>query len=168
MREVERIADQLRRAHEGGAWHGPSLKEILKGVTAAQAAERPLAGAHSIWELVLHAAAWERAVLRRLEGEPAAIYNTNEDWPAVEDAGEEAWQQTLKALEETSGKLREAVLRLDDAQLDAPILPEMSSRYVTLHGVVQHTLYHAGQIAVIKKALGLRVGYDPSTHPEAS
>ena len=54
MKESERIADPLRRAWEGEAWHGPPLKEILAGVTAAQAAARPAAAAHSIWEIVHH------------------------------------------------------------------------------------------------------------------
>ena len=76
MRETERIADQLKRAHEGGAWHGPAIDELLRGVTAGQAAARPFEGAHSIWELVAHAEAWERAILRRLGCDPAQIYNT--------------------------------------------------------------------------------------------
>jgi uncharacterized damage-inducible protein DinB len=155
MREVERIADQLRRAHEGGAWHGPSVGELLAGVTAEQAAARPFEGAHSVWELVTHIEAWERAILRRLGGDPAAIYNTPEDWPTGGDASEEAWRMAQGRLAETYEALRAAVLELDDARLDEPILPEMSTRYVSLHGAVQHTLYHAGQIALTKRALGL-------------
>jgi hypothetical protein len=54
MSEIHRIADQLKRSLEGEAWHGPALRELLSGVTAKQAAARPLAGAHSIWEIVLH------------------------------------------------------------------------------------------------------------------
>ncbi|HVF41393.1 MAG TPA: DinB family protein [Pyrinomonadaceae bacterium] len=154
MREVERIADQLRRAHEGGAWHGPSVGELLAGVTAEQAAARPLEGAHSVWELVTHIEAWERAILRRLGGDPAAIYDTPEDWPAVASASEDAWREARARLAETYAALRAAVLGLDDASLDEPILPEMSTRYVSLHGAVQHTLYHAGQIALVKRALG--------------
>ena len=152
MREVERIADQFRRAHEGEAWHGPALKEILRDVTAARAAARPVAGAHSIREIVRHIAAWERVARRRLEGDAAQIYNTAEDWPA-DDVSEEAWRDALKSLGEENAKLREAILRLDDARLDEPIHEGMSSVYVTLQGVVQHSLYHAGQIAVLKKAL---------------
>src|SRR5919199_1641697 len=97
MREVERIADQLRRAHEGGAWHGPSVRELLAGVTAEQAAARPFEGAHSIRELVEHVEAWERAILRRLGGDPAAIYKTPEDWPEAE-ASEEAWRAAQRRL----------------------------------------------------------------------
>lgn len=166
LKEVERIADQLRRAHEGGAWHGPSVRELLDGMTAEEAAARPLEGAHSVWELVTHIEAWERAILRRLGGDPAAIYNTAEDWPAAEDVSEEAWHEAQARLTETYTLLREAVLRLDDARLDEPILPEMSTRYVSLHGAVQHTLYHAGQIALVKKALGQRLPQiDPQTYP---
>lgn len=52
--DLQRLEEQLERALEGEAWHGPSVLEILEGVTAAQAAAHPIAGAHSIWELVLH------------------------------------------------------------------------------------------------------------------
>jgi uncharacterized damage-inducible protein DinB len=156
MSEVERIADQLKRAHEGGAWHGPAVDELLKGVTAEQAATRPFEGAHSLWELVVHVEAWERAILRRLDGDPAQIYNTEEDWSPVSDATEETWAETRRKLTETYVALREAVLNLDDARLDEPILPNMSTRYVSLHGAIQHTLYHAGQIALVRKALGLK------------
>ena len=152
MREAERIADQFRRAHEGEAWHGPSLRELLQDLTAEQALARPVAGAHSILELVLHIAAWEAVARRRLAGDAAQIYNTPEDWPAG-NSSEEAWRAALKRLEEENAKLRAAILRLDDAKLDEPIYEGMSSTYVTLQGVVQHSLYHAGQIAVLKKAL---------------
>src|SRR5260370_41368205 len=66
--EASRISDQLRRAFGGDAWHGHSVFEILKGVTAAQAAARPIKNAHSIWELVLHIAAWDGPGLRLLGG----------------------------------------------------------------------------------------------------
>jgi uncharacterized damage-inducible protein DinB len=154
MREVERIADQLKRAHEGGAWHGPSVRELLEGLMAAEAAARPVGSAHSIRELVEHIEAWERAILRRLGGDPAKIYNTEEDWPPTPEASEDSWQRAQKKLADTDAALREAVLALDDSQLDEPIIEGMSSRYVSLHGAVQHTLYHAGQIALVKKALG--------------
>jgi uncharacterized damage-inducible protein DinB len=156
MREAERIADQLKRAHEGGAWHGPAVDELLKGLTAEQAAARPFEGAHSLWELVAHVEAWQSAILRRLGGDPAHIYNTEADWSSLSDTSEEAWAAARRKLSETYVALREAVLGLDDADLDEPILPNMSTRYVSLHGAVQHTLYHAGQIALVRKALGLK------------
>src|SRR5438445_748955 len=68
MSETARLADQIRRAFEGDAWHGDSIKELLTGVTAETAAAKPIKDAHSIWELALHIAAWDDAVLRRIGG----------------------------------------------------------------------------------------------------
>ena len=152
MKETERIADQLSRAFAGPAWHGSSLRELLNGVTAARAAARPVAGAHSVWEVVLHIAAWDAAMRRRLAGERAEIYQTDLDWPKVFDTSETAWQQTLAQLTQAHDELRQAITELDEARLDEPILEGMPSVYVSLHGVIQHDLYHAGQIAVLLKA----------------
>jgi uncharacterized damage-inducible protein DinB len=151
MREVKAIADQLKRAYEGQAWHGPSIKEILADVTAEQAARHPAAGAHSIWEIVLHIAAWEGAVRSRLEGD-YVLEPAEGDWPAVSDTGEESWRDTLAKLESNHMKLREAITRLDGARLFEPLAEGKPSAYFTLHGVIQHDLYHAGQIALLKKA----------------
>jgi uncharacterized damage-inducible protein DinB len=150
--ELERIEDQLKRAFEGEAWHGPSVLEILKDVTAAQAAARPLPGAHNIWELVLHIAAWEEACRRRLEGDRAEL-SDSEDWRAITGTGEAAWEQVKAFLIEGHRRLRAAIAKVDESRLDEPILPGMPSVYITLHGVIQHDLYHAGQIGILKKAL---------------
>lgn len=153
MAEVERIEDQLRRAFEGGAWHGPALRELLADVNAERAAARPLANAHSIWEIVLHVAAWDGVVRRRVGGE-RVDEPPEGDWPTVADTGEAAWREALGLLERRSRELREAVLRLSDSQLDDNVggVDGGSSCYVTLHGAIQHGLYHAGQIALLKKA----------------
>ena len=151
MKETDRIRDQLDRAFTGNAWHGPSVSEVLESVTASQAAVRPITGAHTIWELVLHIRAWENACRRRLEGDRAELPD-EEDWQAFDDTSDEAWQSTLKSLKESHQRLIEAIGKVADARLDEPILEGMPSIYVTLHGAVQHDLYHAGQIAILKKA----------------
>lgn len=154
MNEVQRILDQLKRAYEGNAWHGPSVKEVLAGVTPEQAYARPLANAHSIWELVHHIAVWEDAGRRRLEGDRAAIeVSSPEDWPPARDASEAAWEEAKAALDRVHRKFEEAIARVPESRLDEPILEGMSTTYVTLHGVIQHDLYHAGQIAMLKKAV---------------
>jgi uncharacterized damage-inducible protein DinB len=154
MTEIERILDQLKRAFEGDAWHGPSVHESLAGVTAAQAHARPLASAHSIWELVHHIAVWESVGRRRLEGDRAPIdISSPEDWPPADDQSEAAWEQAKAALDRGHEDLREAISRVPESRLDERIFDGMSTVYVTLHGVIQHDLYHAGQIAMLKKAL---------------
>ena len=154
MGETRRLKSQIRRAFEGQAWHGPSVKELLSDVTAEQAARHPIAGAHSIWELALHIGAWENIARLRIKGEGQDTPTEEQDWPPVSDTSEEAWKATLAELERGNQALRDEVALLDDGQLDYVIPVHNYSIYFLLHGVVQHSLYHAGQIALLKKALG--------------
>ena len=156
MSELERIRDQFQRAFNGDAWHGPSVLALLEGVTAVQAAAHPIPGAHSIWELTLHIAAWESACRRRLQGDRAQLTD-EENFPQIENASEDAWQAAKQHLIANHQALLEAISSADESKLDRPIIENsdtpFSSVYVTLHGGVQHDLYHAGQIAILKKAL---------------
>jgi uncharacterized damage-inducible protein DinB len=153
MSEAARIADQLRRAFDGEAWHGDSVFEILEGVTAARAMARPIKGAHTIWEMVLHIAAWDGAVLRRLGGAAVELSDV-ENFPPVTDASDAAWRRALAEVRRVHEKLVAAVAALPDSRLDE-IVPGKEGAHYTfyymLHGVVQHELYHAGQIAILKK-----------------
>jgi uncharacterized damage-inducible protein DinB len=148
--ENKRIQDQLERAFAGQAWHGPSVLELIADVDAASAAAHPITGAHSIWELVLHIAAWDRAVTLRLGGDRGAV-SEEENFPIIEDTSEASWQKAIETLKENHRQLIEAVNSADESRLDAPVVEGMSSAYVQLHGAVQHELYHAGQIALVKK-----------------
>src|SRR5262249_18726156 len=144
MTETERIADQLRRAFYGDAWHGPSVLEALSGVTAGVAAQRPVAGAHTIWELVHHITAWADIVRRRLEGDPFQIA-PELDWPPIQETTDAAWNQSVERMKVAESSLRELTLRIPESQLDDSAKEGAPSRYILLHGVVQHSLYHAGQ-----------------------
>src|SRR5688572_8548342 len=156
MSEGERIRNQFQRAFDGEAWHGPSLLSLLDGVTAQQAAAHPIPGAHSIWELTLHIGAWEDACRRRLEGDPAQLTD-EENFRPVRGTSEAEWDNTKRELVDRHRRLLDAIGRIDDSRLDQPIIDSaettFSSAYVTLHGGVQHTLYHPGQIAILKKAI---------------
>ena len=164
MSEIKRIADQLERAFEGGAWHGPSVREVLDGVTAEQARSRPLPNAHSIWEITLHIAAWEDAVRRRLQGEKVELTDA-EDWPAIGQTTEAAWAVCRAGLERGHRALAETVARFDETQLGRPPGANRSIAYVQIHGVIQHDLYHAGQIAVLRKAVPAPMRLSASTAP---
>jgi uncharacterized damage-inducible protein DinB len=152
MNEIQRIEDQLRRAFEGNAWHGPAVRELLADVTAAQAARGPLPNAHSIWEVALHMATWESVVRRRLQGETVANLPTEQDWPPVLDTSEAAWRQAVRDLEQANHDLRTAIAQSTEARLTDMAPGKDHSVYVMLHGIIQHDLYHAGQIAILKKA----------------
>ena len=156
MDDRARLEDQLRRAIEGGAWHGPAVLELLDGVTAEQAAERPIAGAHTIWELVLHLAGTYRLVLRRLEGDAAPL-TPDEDWPGVPVPTEVGWRAAVADLRTLNGEARRAVAGFDPSRLDHPLVVEPPyTAWVQFVGLTQHDLYHAGQIALLKRAIGNR------------
>jgi len=151
MSEATLIANQLRRAFAGAAWHGPALLELLADVDAKTAAARPLADVHSIWELVLHIAAWDQAASRRLNGEKCQPVGV-ENFPLTPKPTAAAWRKALAAAKRTHDALVKTVAELPDSRLRDRVPGKRYDFYHMLHGVVQHELYHAGQIAVLKKA----------------
>jgi uncharacterized damage-inducible protein DinB len=153
MTEIRRILDQMDRAFDGDAWHGPPLRPMLDGLSAEEASRHPIAGVHSIWEITHHITAWNAIVREELSGGSAQI-TPEVDWPPVWEAAEVEWRRALQNLAEVRSRLRETVQQLRDEELDErPSKRTSNSRYVMLHGIVQHDLYHAGQIAVLKKAI---------------
>ena len=155
MSEAVRIADQLRRSFHGQAWHGPAVLELLADVSAERAASRPLPNAHSIWELVLHIGAWENVALRWLASEIAELPHLKgeDDWPPVRETSASAWKQAADELAGRHDRLVELVARLSERQLSEKVAGREYSLYFLLHGLAQHNLYHAGQIALLKKAV---------------
>lgn len=150
MSEIERIHDQLKRAFEGPAWHGASVLEALEGVSATRAARRPVKGAHSIWEIAIHIGVWEDVVRRRALGEKVQLTDA-QDWPAVATKTPAAWSAAIRKIKASHAKLRDVVATYDEARLDQPMVPGGSTAYVQFHGAIQHDIYHAGQIAILKK-----------------
>ncbi|HEU0052368.1 MAG TPA: DinB family protein [Longimicrobium sp.] len=158
MTEIDRIADQLERAYDGDAWYGSPTLEVLRGVTPAQAAHRPIPEAHTVWEIVLHMTSWMREVARRVR-DGVAREPVGGDWPPVPEPTEENWRYSIAALEEAFGELLAEVRafpaeRLDEVVGDARERPLGSgvSYYVLLHGIVQHNLAHTAQMALLRKA----------------
>ena len=157
--ELQRLEEQLLRALEGKAWHGPSVLEILEGVSAHEAAAHPIAGAHSIWELVLHLCSDYGLVLRRLGGDGSPLTDS-EGWPIVPEPSAENWSESVRKLKQLNAELRRAIGSFPRERLDEPLVPEVPyTAYTQFIGVTQHGLYHAGQMALLKKALG---SVDPS------
>ncbi len=153
MNEVKRIRILLRSTYRGRAWHGPAVREVLEGVTASEAAARPIAGSHSIWELVLHMTYWRRVVAEALVGGPIDEHPPAElDWPTIVSDRPEAWEQALEDLEASQKALVQRVKAFDEARLMENVADREFSFYFVLHGIVQHDIYHAGQIALLKKA----------------
>jgi uncharacterized damage-inducible protein DinB len=153
MSETARLADQIRRAFEGEAWHGDSVLQLLSDVDAKFAAAHPIKNAHSIWELVLHIRAWDDTVRRRAGG-TAVKLSDKENFPPVSDTSSAAWSDAMNQLKSTHDELTQVVAAIPDSRLQEQV-PGKTERYhnffYMFSGIVQHELYHAGQIALLKK-----------------
>ena len=162
MSETSRLLDQLQRDHSGDPWHGTAVRDILRGVTGDEAATRVAPHVHTVWELVLHMTAWKREVHKRLMGAPATEPEDG-DWPPVGPITSERWTKALGELDAAQAALMAAVRDLAESRLFEPTndprdrpLGTGVTRYVLLHGLVQHDAYHAGQIALLLKMVRSR------------
>lgn len=154
MGEAKGLADALRRAWEGEAWHGPSLGALLGGWSGEQAAAHPVPGAHSAWELLAHLTTWTEVPRRRLLGESPAV-DPKRNWPPAEAADDEAWREAVARLRRAHRDLVRAVERLDDGDLDN-LGGDGASLRETFYGVLQHHAYHGGQLAMLRRAIAER------------
>ena len=154
MSEVDRIKVLEARAFSGGAWHGPSVEEVIRDVTAEQAAARPALGDHSIWQHVLHMIFWKDRVSAAARGAPIPTSSKvppEENWPTVSDSSQEAWQKTLMELRASEARLQSALDGFSDERLLETVKGRDYSFYVAVHGVPDHDIYHSAQIALLKK-----------------
>ena len=151
--ETARIVNQIERMYEGDSWHGDNVVAVLSDVTAEESVARPVSNAHTIRELVDHMTVWLDAVSRRIEGEAWQPKDASDDWPPTSGTDDAAWQGAREALGQAQARLRRIISALPVDRLDEPPIPDYSPAYVQAHGAVQHTLYHLGQVALLKKAL---------------
>jgi uncharacterized damage-inducible protein DinB len=146
----EILADDLRRAIRGDAWHGPALRELLERVSAEEAKQHPIPTAHSIWELVVHIAAWARIAQRRIDGGQPAPFD-GEDWPEVHDFSEDNWDSARRAMFDSYERLSEIVLGMSDDEIHRNAPKSERTIGAMVSGVSQHAAYHGGQIAILRK-----------------
>lgn len=152
MTTGESIADELRRALRGGAWHGPSLSEAVAGITVELAMQRPIPAGHNIWELVLHITSWATIATRRINGGYPEPFE-GEDWPESGEFTPERWASIVNDLAESHEQLCSTVEAMTDEELARNAPGSDQSLAFMLHGVAQHGAYHGGQIMLLRKAV---------------
>jgi uncharacterized damage-inducible protein DinB len=159
----DRVTVLLRmidEAFDHKSWHGTNLRGSLRGLSASEAAWRPAAGRHNIWELAVHAAYWKYTVRRRLLGEKRGSFPlTGSNWFERSTHGPDArarWTSDVRLLVETHRTLREAVAGLEPRDLDGAAGGGTTPILSLVTGIAAHDLYHAGQIQLIKRLLGDR------------
>jgi uncharacterized damage-inducible protein DinB len=149
--EVRLLADQLERSFQGGAWHGPAIREALKGIDAATADRRPDGSSHAIVELVRHITFWMDASYRRIAG--GRDVDPRADWTKRDTLTAEVWIRTVAELEQAHTNLQKALLDIEDDRLDDAIPGTDPTVRGLLLGTLQHNAYHTGQIVQIAREL---------------
>jgi len=138
----------LDEAYTKKTWHGPNLRQSLKGVTAKQAAWRPSRGRHNIWEETLHTAYWKYAVRRRLEGgkHGSFVLKGSNFFPRPEKgkATEASWRADRAILENEHRALVRTIRKVLRS-------PGAARHLRMLYGVAFHDVYHAGQIRMLRR-----------------
>ncbi|MGB8885188.1 MAG: DinB family protein [Candidatus Korobacteraceae bacterium] len=150
MPEITRMLEHYDGVLSGEPWHGDPIWQILGGIPAEVAAARPWDGSHTIWEIVMHMTFWEGVATERLAGQRAGLAEEL-NFPAMPVVSEENWKQTLDQFRASNQKFRAALAKLDPARLDELTAAGKRTYYGEVHGVIEHTVYHAGQIALLKK-----------------
>lgn len=150
MSIINHLIIQYDNAFNGPAWYGPALMEILANVDFQIASVRPRGNIHSIWELVLHITAWEKVVTKRLKG-IAIAEPTEGDFPPLPEYTAQAWQIAIANLKIHHAELIETISAINDGELDKIVSSSGSTIYETIHGIMDHLIYHSGQIAILKK-----------------
>jgi hypothetical protein len=150
VRTRELVLRLFDEAYEKKTWHGPNLRQAVRGVSAKRAAWRPGAGRHNVWEETVHTAYWKYAVRRRIEGGKRGSFalKGSNFFPRPEkgQANEAAWRADKKLLEREHRALREAIERVLDTPRGSKFLRQ-------IYGVALHDVYHAGQIRLLRRLM---------------
>jgi uncharacterized damage-inducible protein DinB len=153
MSQIDFVVNQLKCAYDGEAWHGPALMEIIDGIDAKAAAAHPVPTAHSIWELVLHVAAWEQIVTRRIVHGKELTLSDDENFGHIHSANDASWREAIQKLRENHSELIAAVSAMPESRLNDAVPGKDYDIRFMLMGTAQHAAYHGGQIALLKRFL---------------
>jgi uncharacterized damage-inducible protein DinB len=152
MDQTQRIADAYRAATIKGAWYGPSLAELLAQIPVELATTSPLPGAHSIAELLQHLLLWNERIRNTSDSHPLEPWQPEKEWaePPI------PWNELLSRWSQSRELLEEKIRNFPVEDL-AKQVPGRNYPYETmLHGIVEHTIYHSGQIAMVLSMLRSR------------
>lgn len=148
--ETQRIKALLIQTYEGDAWHGPSIKSVLDNINVTIASRR-LPGSHNIIEMVRHMVIWREFVIARLEGHDAYDVIADENWTHVAELEAFAWLEATEKMEKSQERLVNLLDQMTDDRLSETVANRCYDYYTLLHGIIQHDLFHLGQIVLLRK-----------------
>jgi uncharacterized damage-inducible protein DinB len=150
--QIQQIADAYRTVTIKGAWYGPTIAELIGKIPVELATTAPVPGAHSISELLQHLLLWNERIRNTSEGHPMPRWEAEKEWaePSI------AWKELVARWNKSRDLLEERIRNFPAGDL-AKQVPGRSYPYQTMfHGILQHAIYHSGQIAMVLSMLQSR------------
>lgn len=147
----------LQNTYNGAAWHGASIMEILDKISVDQAFQST-EHIHRICELVQHIIAWRTFAIKRLHGDHHFEVSQKENWKEFTVQDEQAWESIKSDLANSQNDLIKALQNMNDEVLDEEVDGKAYNYYTLIHGVIQHDLYHLGEIALLAKETNYQEG----------
>jgi uncharacterized damage-inducible protein DinB len=149
VHQTERIADSYRAATVKAAWYGFSLAELLAQISPELATTPPVPGSHSISELLQHLLLWNERIRNTSDGNSLPRWQPEKDWaePPIN------WNELVSRWSQSRELLEEKIRNFPIEDLTKHV-PGRNYPYETMfHGIVEHTIYHSGQIAMVLSML---------------
>ena len=156
MTHLDQFIIEIKAFYDGRPWYGSSFKKIVDDITPQEALAVPGNG-HSIARLLCHMNKWRRSLTVRLQGDTEfrASDNDPDNWPALNTITADTWENAKLEFAELQTVLIQELGKRDDAFLETPFVPG-NEKYIyryLITGVIQHDIYHLGQISILKQLL---------------
>jgi uncharacterized damage-inducible protein DinB len=153
--ELKEILSQLEDSYKGDPWYGRNILSVLKEIDPAKVCEKPNTQSHSMLQLLYHMITWRSFVISRIENDRSKplSYFENKDWEYLNDGDQSLWQQGLDHFDAAQKTLVSLVTNMDEKMLDEIVFEREYNFRKLLYGVIQHDIYHSGQLNYIHKLL---------------
>lgn len=140
--------------YNGDPWLGESFMGKLEDVTEKEAFTPPAIGVHTIAELVAHVIYWRSPIIKRLKGEKnyVGLMDSPENWPSLASLKSKGWKKLLEEFDESQEQLISLLEKAKPGFYNEQYKPGVSWDQM-IEGVVQHDIYHLGQLALVKKMI---------------
>lgn len=153
-KEIDYIVTILRSVLEGEPWYGKSVMKVLQDVDVSKVYQKPNENSHSLIELLYHMNTWAEFTLKRLEKDEEKDIEVFEalDWREIVPK-EHSWAKGVAQFKVTHDLIIELLGTKDDKFLSEEVAYREYNFRFLLHGIIQHDIYHIGQIAYLMKSI---------------
>ena len=157
MTKSEQLKQQLEKVLSGNPWYGNSVYNIIEQLSFEAAYEKPAGSVHNIAAIVLHMLSWTEEVIDRMNGMEAQQPSSG-DWPDPGTPDEEKWQQYVNDLTLVSVNLLGIIENYPEEEWNDLVKGTTENDEGTTFedlvvGLIQHHVYHAGQIAILNRII---------------